>query len=42
MYGGIEQVVITGVNQLLLSIVLFIYPEATAGQLYGFIHTNGG
>ena len=42
MTGGAERSVITGYDQLLLSIGLFIYPNATADELCMFIHANGG
>ena len=41
MDGGSQWVSITGTDQLLLSIDLFVYQEATADQLCGFIHANG-
>ena len=42
MTGGVERSAITGMDQLMLAIGLFIYPNATADQLCMFIYANGG
>ena len=42
MAGGEQRESITGSDQLLLSICLFIYPEATADKLCAFLVANGG
>ena len=42
MTGGVEKSAITGFDQMLLAIGLWIYPNATADELCMFIHSNGG
>lgn len=42
MTGENDQVDMTGSDQLLLSLALFMYPPGTADQICGFTHTNGG
>ena len=42
MSGGPQRESLTGADQLLLSICLFIYPEASADEIAIFIHVNGG
>ena len=42
MAGGEQRESITGSDQLLLSICLFIYPEATADKICAFLIANGG
>ena len=42
MSGGIPRQQLTGHDQLLLSICLFIYPDATADEIATFIVANGG
>ena len=42
MAEGEQRKSITGSDQLLLSICLFIYPEATADKLCAFLIANGG
>ena len=40
--GGAQRESLTGADQLLLSICLFIYPAAAADEIAIFIHVNGG
>ena len=42
MTGGVEREALTGMDQLLLTIGLFVYPAATEDQLCAFILVNGG
>ena len=42
MAGGIEREQLTGADQLLLSICIYVYPEASSDQIAAFIHSNGG
>ena len=42
MCGGTSKLHITGADQLLLSICLYIYPEASTDELCTFIIANGG
>ena len=42
MAGGRDREQLTGADQLLLSICVFIYPEASSDKIAAFIHSNGG
>jgi len=42
MSGGTQRESLTGADQLLLSICLFIYPAAASDEIAIFIHANGG
>jgi len=42
MTGGSERDALTGRDQLLLSVGLFIYPDSKADELAAFIYSNGG
>ena len=42
MTGGVEKEVLTGYDQLLLVICLYIYPNALADEICTFIVANGG
>ena len=42
MSGGKARTQLTGNDQLLLSICLFIYSDATADEITAFIYANGG
>lgn len=42
MSGGVPREQFTGADQLLLSICLFIYPDAQSDEIAAFIHTSGG
>ena len=42
MAGGREREQLIGADQLLLSICLYIYPEASSDEIAVFIHSNGG
>ena len=42
MAGGRERKQLIGADQLLLSICIYIYPEASSDEIAIFIHSNGG
>jgi len=42
MSGGAPREQLTGADQLLLSICLFIYPDAQSDEIAAFIHSSGG
>ena len=42
MTGGVERYMMTGADQLLFSICLYIYPNASSDQLCVFMIANGG
>ena len=42
MVGGRECEQLAGAGQLLLSIFIYVYPEASSDQIIAFIHSNGG
>ena len=42
MTGGRPRVHLTGADQLLLSLCLFIYPDASIDEIAAFIYANGG
>jgi len=42
MAGGAQRDNITGADQLLLTICIFIHPEASLDEIAAFVHSNGG
>ena len=42
MTNGAQREQLTGADQLLLSICMFIYPTASNDKIAAFIHPNGG
>ena len=42
MLGGRPRDTLVGSDQMLLSMIIFIYPQATVDQICAFIHANGG